>query len=77
MAKPLKKMPPANEDLSSTLLKRIDAALGSIVGYDEAKKSAWLTSYNTGLIGVPQELMKTTQGLEQVVAYLELHAFRI
>lgn len=58
------------------LLLRLFRSLDSIVGSTEAAR-AWLGSDNTGLNGVPRELILETRGLVHVTDYLDAHRARV
>lgn len=53
------------------LLKRMDRSLAALVGGDETKARAWLAANNTHVGGVPAERIRSAEGLQEVVEYLE------
>ena len=53
------------------LLVRLDRALDSIVGGDDAVAAAWLRNDNVALGAAPIERMKHSAGLVDVLAYLD------
>ena len=63
--------PGSKEGELAALLVRIYRSLDALVGNDEKRRMEWLGSYNTGLNGVPKEMMLSVQGLVQVAAYLD------
>jgi hypothetical protein len=50
---------------------RLYRSLDALVGNDEARRRAWMTSYNDALNGIPKELIQHAQGLVATVAYLD------
>lgn len=63
--------PKSKEGELSLLLVRVFRSLDALVGGDEAKRHAWMSSYNKGLNGVPTELIRTAEGLVRTLAYLD------
>jgi hypothetical protein len=56
------------------LFVRLYRALVGSLGGDEAAGRAWFHAPNGHLDGVPAELVRTREGLERVVAYVEMIA---
>ena len=63
--------PGRKEGELAALVVRIYRSLDALVGNDEKRRIEWLGSYNTGMNGVPKEMMLSVQGLVQVAAYLD------
>ncbi|MBS0290844.1 MAG: DUF2384 domain-containing protein [Proteobacteria bacterium] len=53
------------------LFLRMFRSLYALFGEDSAQSKAWLKNYNYHLLGIPSELIKKTEGLVHVVAYLD------
>ena len=53
------------------LLVRVYRSLDALVGTDAAQRHAWLRGHNRALNGRPIELIQRTDGLVNVVAYLD------
>ena len=53
------------------LLVRVYRSLDALVGTDERKRMQWMTDYNEGLRGVPQQLVQRVDGLVATLAYLD------
>ena len=53
------------------LLVRVYRSLDALVGTDEGKRMLWMTGFNEGLRGVPQQLVQRVDGLEVTLAYLD------
>ena len=53
------------------LLVRVYRSLDALVGADEGKRMLWMTGFNEGLRGVPQQLVQRVDGLEVTLAYLD------
>jgi hypothetical protein len=53
------------------LFVRLFRSLDAITGGDEAKARAWFTAFNRHLSGIPAERIRTTEGLVNVVQYLD------
>ena len=48
--------------------------LAILLGCDDGDKSnmkVWLSSYNTGICGTPQKVIRTPKGAETVLSYLQ------
>ena len=63
--------PASKEGELAALLVRLYRSLDALVGNDESRRRAWMTSYNDALNGVPKELILRAQGLVATVAYLD------
>jgi transcriptional regulator with XRE-family HTH domain len=63
--------PASKEGELAALLVRLYRSLDALVGNDEARRRAWMTSYNDALNGIPKELIQHAQGLVATVAYLD------
>ena len=63
--------PASKEGELAALLVRLYRSLDALVGNDESRRRAWMTSYNDALNGVPKELIQRAQGLVATVAYLD------
>ena len=55
----------------AVLFVRLYRSLDALTGGDEAKSRAWLDAANDHLGGTPSELIRSVQGLVQVVEYLD------
>lgn len=53
------------------LFLRMFRSLYALFGEDSAQSQEWLKNYNYHVHGIPSELIKKTEGLVQVVAYLD------
>jgi len=53
------------------LLVRVFRSLDALVGGNDAHRLNWMRSYNRALNGKPCELIQTTQGLLDVLRYLD------
>jgi len=63
--------PASKEGELAALLVRLYRSLDALVGNDDARRRAWMSSYNDALNGVPRELVQRAQGLVATVAYLD------
>ena len=63
--------PSSKEGELAALLVRTYRALDALVGNDDRKRAAWMTSHNRALGGVPRELIQTVEGLVATLAYLD------
>jgi transcriptional regulator with XRE-family HTH domain len=61
----------------AALFVRLFRSLDAIVGSDDAAARAWLRSDNSGLGGVPLELIREPAGLVRAVDYLDAARARI
>src|SRR5271165_5197632 len=55
----------------SALFVRLFRSLDALIGSNDAAARAWLNAQNSGLIGRPVELIRSTEGLVRVVQYLD------
>ena len=53
------------------LLVRVYRSLDALVGTDDGKRKLWMTGFNKGLYGVPQQLVQRVDGLVATLAYLD------
>src|SRR5512144_1206727 len=63
--------PQSKEGELGALLVRLFRSLDALVGNDEARRLAWMRSYNDALNGTPAELVLKAQGLVLTVAYVD------
>ena len=63
--------PQSKEGELALLLVRVYRSLDALVGTDAAQRQAWLQGHNRALNGRPIELIQRTDGLVNVVAYLD------
>ena len=63
--------PQSKEGELALLLVRVYRSLDALVGTDAAQRHAWLQGHNRALNGRPIELIQRTDGLVNVVAYLD------
>jgi hypothetical protein len=63
--------PQSKEGELALLLVRVYRSLDALVGTDAAQRHAWLHGHNRALNGRPIELIQRTDGLVNVVAYLD------
>jgi hypothetical protein len=61
----------------AALFVRLFRSLDAIVGSDDAAAQAWLRSENSGLGGVPLDLIREPAGLVRTVDYLDAARARI
>jgi Protein of unknown function (DUF2384) len=59
------------------LFVRLFRSLDAVIGSNDSAARAWLNGQNTGLIGRPIELIRSTEGLVRVVQYLDAARGRI
>jgi hypothetical protein len=59
------------------LFVRLFRSLDALIGSNDTAARAWLNGQNTGLIGRPIELIRSTEGLVRVVQYLDAARGRI
>ncbi|HWB15777.1 MAG TPA: MbcA/ParS/Xre antitoxin family protein [Vicinamibacterales bacterium] len=63
--------PGSAETSLALLFVRLFRSLDAITGGDEAKARAWFTAFNRHLGGAPAERIRSTEGLVNVVQYLD------
>jgi hypothetical protein len=63
--------PSSKEGELALLLVRVFRSLDALVGGNDAKRLAWMNSYNKALNGTPADLIKTAEGLVRTLAYLD------
>ena len=63
--------PDSKEGELALLLVRVFRSLDALVGTDDQKRLAWMTSHNKALGGVPQRLVETAAGLVATLNYLD------
>ena len=63
--------PKAKEGELALLLVRVYRSLDALMGADEGKRMLWMTGFNEGLRGVPQQLVQRVDGLVATLAYLD------
>ena len=63
--------PDSKEGELALLLVRLYRSLDALVGGDKEQRLAWLRSNNRSLNGCPAELIGSTTGLVNAVAYLD------
>jgi hypothetical protein len=59
------------------LFVRLFRSLDAVIGSNDSAARAWLNGQNSGLIGRPIELIRSTEGLVRVVQYLDSARGRI
>ncbi len=65
-------LPPASKEGElATLLVRVYRSLDAMVGNDDGKRAAWMTTHNAALGGRPKDLIETVQGLVATLGYLD------
>jgi|SRR6267143_2863054 len=63
--------PESKEGELALLLVRVYRSLDALVGAEAAQRNAWLHGHNRALNGRPIDLIQRTDGLVNVVAYLD------
>jgi hypothetical protein len=63
--------PQSKEGELALLLVRVYRSLDALVGTDASQRHAWLHGHNRALSGRPIDLIQRTDGLVNVVAYLD------
>ena len=63
--------PHSKEGELALLLVRVYRSLDALVGTDDGKRKLWMTGFNKGLRGVPQQLVQRVDGLVATLAYLD------
>lgn len=64
-------VPTSKEGELAALLVRTYRSLDALVGSDDGKRIAWMTSHHRALGGVPRELIQTAEGLVATLNYLD------
>jgi transcriptional regulator with XRE-family HTH domain len=59
------------------LFVRLFRSLDALIGSNDSAARAWLNGENSGLIGRPIDLIRSTEGLVRVVQYLDAARGRI
>ena len=59
------------------LFVRLFRSLDALIGSNDSAARAWLNGENSGLIGRPVDLIRSTEGLVRVVQYLDSARGRI
>jgi transcriptional regulator with XRE-family HTH domain len=59
------------------LFVRLFRSLDALIGSNDAAARAWLQGENSGLLGRPIDLIRSTEGLVRVVQYLDAARGRI
>ena len=60
-----------NAGMQALQLVRVYRSLDALVGTDDGKRKLWMTGFNKGLRGVPQQLVQRVDGLVATLAYLD------
>ena len=63
--------PGSKEGELAALLVRVYRSLDALVGNDDGRRAAWMSSHNEALGGVPKELVQTVEGLVGTLSYLD------
>lgn len=63
--------PQSKEGELALMLIRVFRSLDPLIGGDEGKRKAWMSSYNRALVGQPNELIRKADGLVRTLAYLD------
>lgn len=63
--------PNSKEGELALLLVRVFRSLDAMVGTDDQKRIAWMTTHNKALGGVPQRLVERADGLVATLNYLD------
>lgn len=63
--------PASKEGELALLLVRVYRSVDALVGTDDAKRRAWMTSHNKALGGQPQKLVERAAGLVATLNYLD------
>ncbi len=63
--------PQSKEGELAALLVRVYRSLDALVGNDDGKRVAWMTSYNHALGAKPKDLIESVEGLVAVLSYLD------
>lgn len=63
--------PQSKEGELALLLVRVYRSLDALVGTDDGKRRAWMSSPNEALAGVPAKLVQKAEGLVATLNYLD------
>lgn len=63
--------PESKEGELALLLVRVYRSLDALVGTDDQKRLAWMSSHNKALGGIPQKLIQSAEGLVATLHYLD------
>ena len=63
--------PKSKEGELALMLIRVFRSLDPLIGGDEGKRKAWMSSYNRALVGQPNQLIRKADGLVRTLAYLD------
>lgn len=63
--------PESKEGELALMLIRVFRSLDPLIGGDEGKRKAWMSSYNRALVGQPNQLIRKADGLVRTLAYLD------
>lgn len=63
--------PHSKEGELAALLVRVYRSLDALVGNDDGKRIAWMTSHNLALGAKPKDLIESVEGLVAVLSYLD------
>lgn len=55
----------------AALVIRIYRSLDALVGNDDVQRRRWISTYNAAIGSIPQDAMRTPEGLVRVVTYLD------
>lgn len=61
--------PSSKEGELALMLIRVFRSLDPLVGGDEGKRKAWMSSYNKALVGQPNQLIRKADGLVMLPPY--------
>ena len=63
--------PSTKEGELALMLIRLFRSLDPLIGGDDGKRKNWMGSYNTALLGNPNQLIRKVDGLVRTLAYLD------
>ncbi len=63
--------PHSREGETALILVRILRSLDRLVGGDSSRRTAWMTSHNKAISGVPKTAIQTMHGLVHTIDYLD------
>lgn len=61
----------SREGETALILVRIFRSLDQLVGGDSSRRTAWMTSHNKAISGVPKTAIQTMHGLVHTIDYLD------